>query len=103
LAHGLKLNGLNRLAVEAEEALAQADPGSPVGFGQVVQAESLEFADLESPAGLGQAVQTESLEFADRLRLVALGASRLKEIEKPIRCTCRSLRSGPQLRETDVA
>ena len=78
-----KLSGLNPLAVEAEETLAQAD--------------------LESPGGFGQVVQAESPEFADRVRLAALGGSRVKEIERPTRCTSRSLRSGPRLRETDVA
>ena len=113
---GLRLTGLNCLAVEAEGTLVQADQGSLAGLGQKVQVASLEFADsgviqtecLETvvpanPEDLGQVVQTESLEFADRVRLAALGALRLKEIERPTRCTFPSLRSGPRPLETDAA
>ena len=80
-----KLSGLNPLAVEAEETLAQADPESPAGFGQVVGAEHRRLAK------------------PDQTRAAAFGLSRLKEIERPTRCTSRSLRSGPRPLETDAA
>jgi len=114
---------VNCLVKEAEGTLVQADPassaglglvvrvdplgmveaGSPAGLDQVVQANLLGIAAAGNPAGLDQVVQAESLEFADRARLAALRASRVRDIETPTGCTCRSLRSGPRLRETDAA
>src|SRR5207245_1722594 len=120
---GLRLTGLNCLAVEAEGTLVQADPGglagpgqvaqaqslyfagagSPVALGQVVQAQPPYFAGSGSPAGPDQVVQAQPLEFAAQACFAALVVSRQKEIERSSRCIYRSLRSGPRLRETDAA
>ena len=120
---GLRLTGLNCLAVEAEGTLVQADPGglagpgqvaqaqslyfagsgSPVELGQVVQAQSLYFAGSGSPAELGQLLQAQLLYFADRACFAPLVVSMQKEIERSSRCIYRSLRSGPRLREIDAA
>ena len=100
---GLRLTGLNCLAVEAEGTLVQADPGGLAGPGQVAQAQSLYFAGSGSPAELGQLLQAQLLYFADRACFAPLVVSMQKEIERSSRCIYRSLRSGPRLRETDAA
>src|SRR6184192_4197069 len=100
IRHGLRLTGLNCLAVEAEGTLVQADPG---GLAEVAQAQSLYFAASGSPAELGQLLQAQLLYFADRACLAPLVVSMQKEIERSSRCIYRSLRSGPRLRETDAA